>query len=102
MDRLKLIKFLNLSSSANDSESLSAIKKANLYLKENNSSWSELLKESVIKEAKDDYVILHRELLKERAYSQQLLDENKFSVKVIKYLLLIIVILILLLIYVKF
>lgn len=102
MDRLKLIKFLNLSSSANDSESLSSIRKANLYLKENNSSWSELLKESAIKETKDEYAILHRDLLKERAYSQQLLDENKFSVSVVKYLLLFIGILIVLLIYVKF
>jgi len=41
-DKLLLVKFLNLSTSNNDHEALSAIRKANELLKKNNKAWNDL------------------------------------------------------------
>ena len=87
MDRLKLIKFLYLSSSSNDNESLQAIRKAHNFLKLNNTNWSELLEPKIIKENTEDYAVLHMNLLKERAYSQELNDKIRGFKNIIKYLL---------------
>ena len=98
MDRLKLIKFLYLSSSSNDNESLQAIRKAHNFLKLNNTNWTELLEPKVIKENTEDYAVLHMNLLKERAYTQELNDKIRELKNFIKYTFVSILVLILILI----
>ena len=94
MDKKKLIKFLNLSQSLNDGEALSSIRKANFLLKEEDFNWEEIIiisdsLESIIKRQDGEYVILHRDLLKERAYSQELTDKIRGLKNIIKYIIII-------------
>ncbi len=43
MDIIKFIKFMNLTTSSNDGETLNSIRKANELLKENNMTWTEFI-----------------------------------------------------------
>jgi len=88
MDNDRLVKLLNLSSSNNEGEAISAIKKANSLLKESNSSWEDILKEKpeTNKFDKIEYAILQRNLQKEISISRELKDELKFSKMILKYL----------------
>ncbi len=95
MDKQKLIKLLNLSSSKNEGEALSAIRKANLILDESQSDWDDILKEPPEREG---YAILYYNFQKERAYSKELKDELNFSKTILKYLGIFIIFLIVLLI----
>jgi len=96
MDRLKLIKLLNLTLSENDGEALSATRKINYFIKENNIKWEDILnrKPEIRQPEKDEYAILHMNLMKERSYSQELQNNFKFSKTILKYLLLFVFILI--------
>lgn len=98
MDRLKLIKFLYLSSSSNNNEALSAIRKANDFLKLNETNWTELLDPKIIKENTENYAVLHMNLLKQRAYLQELNDKIRGLKSFIKYIFIVVIILILALI----
>ncbi len=48
MDKSKLIKFLELTASPNDGEALSAVRKANIFLRENKLNWVDFVKEKPI------------------------------------------------------
>ncbi len=88
MDKQRLIKLLNLSSSKNEGEALSAIRKANLILDESSSDWENILNDhsEIDKSEREGYAILYYNLQKERAYSKELKDELKFSKMISKYL----------------
>ncbi len=88
MDKQRLIKLLNLSSSKNEGEALSAIRKANLILDESKSDWEDIFKGSpeINKSEREGYAILYYSLQKERAYSKELKDELKFLKMILKYL----------------
>jgi hypothetical protein len=94
MDRSKLIKFLNLSASKNDGEALSAIRKTHNFLEFSETNWEELLEPKIIKENIEDYAVLHMNLMKERAYSQELENKIRGFKNIIKYLVIFIIILI--------
>jgi len=99
MNKERLIKLLNLTSSSNDSEALSSIRKANILIKEDNSNWEEIINisrslESFIKRQDQEYAVLNMILLKERAYSQELKTNIHVLKNIIKYLLLLSIILI--------
>lgn len=90
MDKEKLIKFLSLTESSNDAESLSAIRKANKFVKDNDTNWTELIKisdalEAVIKRQKEEYVILQMILKKEQKYSQELKEDIRILKKILFY-----------------
>lgn len=54
MDLSKIIKLLALTQSSNDNEALSAIRKANALLKENNKTWESLFKSNQVDPAWED------------------------------------------------
>jgi hypothetical protein len=101
MYRSKLIKFLNLSNSPNESEAISAIRKAHTLLKENDLNWKELIEESTTKELKEDNAILNMNFLKERAYSQELKDGIRNLKKFTKYLIFFIFVLLIIIVYIN-
>jgi hypothetical protein len=99
MDRSKLIKFLNLSTSSSDGESLSAIRKANELILENNSTWEEVFEEETYlqisnKKLNSDLTICSMNLMKERITSNELENKNIFAMSIIKLLCYILVVLI--------
>lgn len=100
MDRNKLIKFLNLTSSKNDGEALSAIRKAGIMLKDDDLYWSDVIgKDLKLKELKDEYSILNMNLSKERAYSQEIKEKIRGYKNLVKFLFIIIIVLVILLIF---
>jgi hypothetical protein len=64
MDKNKLIKFLNLSTSSNDGEALSAIRKANIFLIENNLNWNTIFAEKSSPKRESDIQLMYWELEK--------------------------------------
>lgn len=100
IDNLKILKLLELTSSPNDSEALSAIRKANGYLKNNNIRWEQYINlyilsdKNNIKNVKNEYAITEMNLRKERAYSQDLTERYILLKKLFKYLLFIIFVLV--------
>ncbi len=104
MDRLKLIKFLNLSTSNSDGEALNSIRKANIYLNENNLTWEEIFteKKPISINIKDPYENLYWDFKKLKQLHQQEVNEFKenikFSRKVVIGLFIFVVVLVILLI----
>ena len=97
MDKDKLIKLLNLTTSKNDGEALSATRKANAFLKDNGINWEEfVLAHSIYKHDDKDsatFSILNMNLRKERAYSEELLERINGYKNFIKYMFIFIIIL---------
>ena len=94
MDKLKLIKILSLTTSSNDSEALSAIRKANEFIVANKLNWNTIFIEPPQSTSNDDFtemycqykklIQLHNEEIKEYE------NTVKFSLKIIKNLILLI------------
>ena len=94
MDKLKLIKILSLTTSSNDGEALSAIRKANEFIVANKLSWDTIFIEPPKSVSNDDFtemywqykklIQLHNEEVKEYE------NTVKFSLKIIKNLILLI------------
>lgn len=98
MDKTKLLKLLHLSESTNDGEALSSIRKANDLIKEDNSSWEDIVNisdalEEVIKRDRKNYRELEFIFKKERANSRDLEEKLVFATSIVKYLLSAIIIL---------
>ena len=100
MNKEKLIKLLNLTSSSNDGEALSAIRKVNNYLADNNMRWEQFVDSFTHKDqiemrkfVKDEYTITNMNLKKERAYSDDLNGRIRGYQNFIKYLFIAVIIL---------
>jgi hypothetical protein len=101
MDKNKLIKFLNLSTSLNDGEALSAIRKANIFLKENNLNWETIFVEKSSENNKDlqtTYWKLKKTEQNSKETSEEFRNRLKFATDVSKYLIVAVIVLIFLLI----
>lgn len=110
MDKSKLIKFLELTASSNDGEALSAIRKANIFLKENKLNWIDFIKEKPA-EHKITSLTIHTSPKvekmfdnmynsAERAYSQELeKDINGFK-NLIYFLIIVIIVLFIIIFYI--
>ena len=100
MDKERLIKFLNLTTSSTDGEALSAIRKANIFLKENNINWEEIIllfdnkRNRITDKQYVEFAIINMNLKKECAYSDDLKERMRGYKNFIIFLFIIIVILI--------
>lgn len=101
MDKSKLIKLLNLTSSSNEDEAVSAMRKANSLLEESQLNWEKILKETpeIKRSDKFDYAMTVRDLKIERNISRELRDEIKFSKMILKFLVFTIIVLIIIIIF---
>lgn len=100
MDKQRLIKLLELSSSSNDNEVLSTIKKANELIREHKLNWKDIVENnnsSRTKEQNIESVISYMNLQRERLYLDSLKDEIFGLKKIIKYLGIVVIILFVLL-----
>ena len=95
MDKYRLVKFLNLTSSKNDGEALSALRKANSLLKENNLVWENVIIEPTIpkQEVEEDQAISYMNIKKEQAFSTELKSEINALKKFRNFLLIIMILL---------